>query len=125
MPVCLWEREGAAGSALPSARTKYPGGVCWEQRCPHRALGLQVFLLLRNMEQSTVVSCITSQMAFAGFQEENLWAYFVLCQLPCSTAPHTERRWPLLDYTKEFIACRANRAFFVPVEQRMYQELGI
>lgn len=70
MPVCLWEREGAAGPALHSARTGHPGGVCWEQRCPHRALGLQVPLFLRNTEQSTVISCTTSQMAFAGFQEK-------------------------------------------------------
>lgn len=62
---------------------------------------------------------------FCWVPGENLWAYFALCQLPCPNAPHTARGGHCWTTLKEFITCRANRTFSVPIEQRMYQELGI
>lgn len=51
---------------------------------------------------------------------------FCIVSAPLFNSSHTVGGgglcWTIL---KEFITCRANRAFSIPVEQRMYQELGI
>lgn len=112
MAVCCGSGRGCWPSpSLCQDKTSWRSAL--EQRCPHRARGLQVPLSLRNMEQSTVVSRVTTHVPFAGFQQENRWVYFVSAPL-VNSSPHSGRRWPLLGYTKGIYHLQSQQSFFCP-----------